>query len=367
MKPDRSNYEIWLIDWLDGNLDSWQIEQLISFLEENPDIKEEADTLAITGLKPDKEKSFKKELVKKTTKDLTPSQIEYLSVACLENDLTPLQGKELEENISQNREHKRIFDLIQKTRLKPIAVSFRYKNKLTRETREKRIIRLTITTLSAAATIAILVLSFITLPRLLVKNNQEMALITHGDTILLKAGTPLVAPRNVPSEIIQANNKEIITAQSDFDTGVSTENENTAIESTPYDSVANPVRVREYLIARTPEISMSVIDFKQPRASLIASNITVSDYPLYDDGRGRISRFIASAFREKVLKVEKYNDSPIKSYEIAEAGIDGLNKLLGWEMALVKTTDEEGQLKSLYFSSKVLRFNSPVKKDEPSL
>jgi len=30
------------------------------------------------------------------------------------------------------------------------------------------------------------------------------------------------------------------------------------------------------------------------------------------------------------------NEDPLTTYEIAEAGVEGLNKLLGWEMALVK-------------------------------
>jgi hypothetical protein len=33
-------------------------------------------------------------------------------------------------------------------------------------------------------------------------------------------------------------------------------------------------------------------------------------------------------------------------------------------MALQKTNDENGDLQSLYFSSKMLKFNAPVKKSE---
>jgi len=43
MQIDRSNYEIWLIDWLDGKLDDPEVEQLQRFLGDNPDIKEEYD------------------------------------------------------------------------------------------------------------------------------------------------------------------------------------------------------------------------------------------------------------------------------------------------------------------------------------
>ena len=39
MKIDRSNYEIWIIDWLDGSLSDSQAEELKLFLNENPDIR----------------------------------------------------------------------------------------------------------------------------------------------------------------------------------------------------------------------------------------------------------------------------------------------------------------------------------------
>jgi hypothetical protein len=34
-------------------------------------------------------------------------------------------------------------------------------------------------------------------------------------------------------------------------------------------------------------------------------------------------------------------------------------------MALDEKKDEKGELKSLYFSSKILKFNAPIKKSEP--
>ena len=52
MQIDRSNYEIWLIDWLDGNLNDIQAEELQLFLAENPDLKEEFDELAMFRLNP---------------------------------------------------------------------------------------------------------------------------------------------------------------------------------------------------------------------------------------------------------------------------------------------------------------------------
>ena len=63
---DRSNYEIWLIDWLDGNLDEARTKQLLAFLDENPDLKEEADSLKLSRIFPDNIKPVKKENLKKS-------------------------------------------------------------------------------------------------------------------------------------------------------------------------------------------------------------------------------------------------------------------------------------------------------------
>jgi len=367
MKPGRSNYEIWLIDWLDGNLDSEQAELLMAFLNENPDLKEEADSLAAARLLPKKDKSFRKDQLKKTTADLSSSQIEYLSVAYLENDLSASQVKELEENLSQNSENKKLFDEIQRIRLKPPAIACKHKNLLMKELPRKKILRLTLTALSAAAAAAILIISFIVLPRFLTTNNEEIVINLPSDTIYLQPGAIIVSPENIIDADRQQLDESNIASRSEI-----TVRESHEINIMPeivvlVDSVILPARTMEYMTAKVPDFSGVEINRELPVVSLVESNIAVRESFDYDYGRGRISRFIASTFREKILKTGEFNDSPIKTYEIAEAGIDGLNKLLGWQMALVKTTGEDGDLKSFYFSSRMLKFNAPVRKPEPSL
>jgi len=130
------------------------------------------------------------------------------------------------------------------------------------------------------------------------------------------------------------------------------------------DSLLRSIVNREIGFTKIPvyaEIDLKVVSVNN---TLIASNSTFTISP-YDDERSKLSRFIAKAFREKILKENTSQDSPLKGYEIAEAGVTGLNKLLGWEMALDKNNDENGELRSVYFSSKILKFNGPVKKTKP--
>ena len=84
-----------------------------------------------------------------------------------------------------------------------------------------------------------------------------------------------------------------------------------------------------------------------------------------ENERSKIGKYLAKTFREKMLKEKTPPDSPLKAYEIAEAGVTGINKLFGWEMALDRKSDENGDLKSVYFSSRIIKFNAPVKKSEP--
>jgi hypothetical protein len=52
MDISRDNYESWFLDYFDGHLDAGQIEMLMSFLEFNPDLKEELESMEMMQVKP---------------------------------------------------------------------------------------------------------------------------------------------------------------------------------------------------------------------------------------------------------------------------------------------------------------------------
>lgn len=363
MKPDRSNYEIWLIDWLDGNLDEARTEQLMAFLDENPDLREEADSLSLPRIVPEDRPSIGKNNLKKSPKDLPLSQIEYLSVAYLENDLSDEQIKDLNKNIAVNPDSRSLFKTIQKTRLTPGDYKFSHKNRLLRKTLAERILRISLVGLSAAAAVTFLVVSFLALPRTLRTENESIAVNTAKDTIVIRSGKALTYKENAAyaEEMpVRSNSPEIAAA----DIPASRDQN---IIYVPENPEVLPGRNTDYFISAVPVLSGLEIDNEIKPATLVASDIKTMDPRNYDPERGRIRRFIASTFREKLLKDKVYDDTPLQPYEIAEASIEGLNKLLGWEMALVRTSDQEGELQSYYFSSRVLKFNAPVKKSNPSL
>ena len=355
MQINRSNYEIWFIDWLDGILNNIQVEKLIQFLKENPDLKEEFDELSSVRLKPTEKTLPNKNHLKKSTENITDSQFELMCIAYAEKDLSSEQCSELKEIVEHDTDKKRIFELFQKTKFTPTPVSYRGKNLLIRRTIGQKALRFAIIGLSAAAVSLFAIIAFISKTNIVRDNYQKTA-----QNIIKPDKSDIVDPSGkITSAVSTQIARQTINrfARSKKTAGPTGGNRNLQIDSLPVIPVRSSIIVEK--VTFSPEI---ILEGNGISGSLISLKPNVAIPSDYDDGQSRFSKFIAKAFREKLLREKTPKDNPLKAYEIAEAGITGLNKLLGWEMALDERKDENGRLKSVYFSSKLLKFNAPVNK-----
>jgi hypothetical protein len=367
MQIDRSNYEIWLIDWIDGNLSDIEVSKLKHFLIANPDLKAEFDELnTLKEVMPFiSNDSFRyKDKLKKTSADLTGSQFEYLCAAYLENDLSDDQKSDFLQSIAHDAEKRRSFELIQKMKLTPPDVSFSEKNKLIRRSLGQRTLRLAIIGLSAAAIVFLVIFNYISSPRQNPEKSDITAFEIHINSPLLK---PLI--QNPSDKLVPVKNSGInkthlnnlaLLSQIDSTVVPDINTLKTVQNDTPVSFSENP----RVILNRIPVSEKVIIEKPLLPGTLISINSKIQSAE-EDDGRPRFGRFLAKAFRQKILKENTTKDSPLKAYEIAEAGVSGLNKLLGWEMALDERKDENGKLKSVYFSSRILKFNAPIKNSEP--
>lgn len=364
MQIDRSNYEIWLIDWLDGNLKDFQIEQLQHFLTENPDLKEESDEVTMFRLNPAGKSFPHKKQLKKTTADLSLSQFEYLSVAYLENDLSADEKSELLESIENDQEKKICFELVQKMRLSPGNLSYKHKSRLIRRTIFQNAIRWSIVGLSAAAIVTLVIITSVSKPHELNIDSNKTVQTVSVDRPVQKQTTGIATnidkedSHNIPDKILRktiiASSLKPCSTIPEIKNNLHAENDSMSQSSVLSRTIIDKINV-------PPSIDLNGESIPN---TLIALNPSAT-VPEYDEGRSKLSRFIARTFREKILKENKAKDSPLKAYELAKAGVSGLDKLLGWEMALDEKKDANGVLKSVYFSSKILKFNAPIKKTEP--
>lgn len=123
MKINRTNYEEFVIGYLDGSLGTVETAELLVFLEQNPDLKEEASDLASISLKPDAEILFnyKDVLVQPADKDaihLNSSNYNHYFVAACEGDLSEVGLKAVESFILSNPGLRSDYELFRLARLK---------------------------------------------------------------------------------------------------------------------------------------------------------------------------------------------------------------------------------------------------------
>jgi hypothetical protein len=126
---NRSNYEVWFIDYADGKLSHEHVAELLLFLEENPDLKNEFGFFEPVELTVDKVEFPFKEDLKKTK----PSKAEFddIAVRFLENDLSAEEKKKYELWIKDFTDLKVAHNLFAHTKLHADKnVIFQNKSKL---------------------------------------------------------------------------------------------------------------------------------------------------------------------------------------------------------------------------------------------
>jgi hypothetical protein len=342
MNISRSNYEIWFTDWLDNNLGPSEMEQLRLFLTENPDLRPEFDELSRLRLYPPMLQMPFRELLKKNASDLPASQFDLLCVAYHENDLSDQQKADIREMIAGDSKREEIFTLSGKIRLSPPNVEFTAKKALMKQTLTLKILRIAAPVLSAAAMLAFALL-------LIKPEKPVIGEIASADPIVINYDS---SQRLRVTASPTTNEKPPVTP-SEPATGIPD------ITPPTIDRVSEVARAE---LSLNPELSLNLTGnsiIALQNVSLPEERTDVAEP--YDD-RNRVQRLLAFKFREKILKEDLPDTSPINGFDIAEAGVNGLNKLFGWEMQLDKSS--HGEPAAINFSSRLVKFSAPVKNSE---
>ncbi len=94
---NESNYEVYIIDYLEGNLDAVQVSELLLFIEQNPDVKSEFEELSSGCILIQREEGIQleKSSLKKPVYHQLKEKYDRLLVAAAEGDLNAEQLDEL--------------------------------------------------------------------------------------------------------------------------------------------------------------------------------------------------------------------------------------------------------------------------------
>ena len=116
----RDNYEIFFLDYLEGTLKPDQVADLILFMEQNPDLKEEFNHLELVYLTPDYTIQFKNKQHLKKNIVVSVSEINHTNyqdyfIADLEGDLSKTDTLTLQKFLAANPILKSDFEAYKKT------------------------------------------------------------------------------------------------------------------------------------------------------------------------------------------------------------------------------------------------------------
>ncbi len=357
MGPDRNNYEIWLIDYLDGNLDRETTDLLLAFLEQNPDVKEECADLSSSRVLPPEAHFRNSKGLKKSSSEMSQQQFELLCVAAAENDLEDDPKAELDEIISSDPEKQFAFALLSRIRLTPPDHKFRYKYKLRKLTFSQKAFRYSLALVSSAAAVVAIIIA-------LVKPATE---IPDIKTTALKSVSPFSSEAAVSNvKIIEKTSPHISQATN----GAFSLNRPPAArkKGAIIDNPAFLASSEDYLVpvAERYKINKIAIIKESLMRSVGDINLAVISITpvnsIYDSEGSGPGKLVEKVLRDKVIRPGSDAKGPVKVFDIADAGIRGLRKLFGWNMSLKKNTDEKGDVRSVSFNSKLISFNAPVKK-----
>jgi len=130
MSIDKNNYEIYLMDYLEGTLSPNEVAEVLLFLEQHADIKQEFEAMQSFALNTD-EVSLGKSALLKSENDFH----QQLLVKEIEGDLSSSEQVVLQKAIKQNPTLLREQQLFALTKSTPdLAVTYKYKNQLLKPT-----------------------------------------------------------------------------------------------------------------------------------------------------------------------------------------------------------------------------------------
>ena len=360
---NRNNYEEIYIDFLDGNLSTSEQEQLFLFLDKNPDLKEETElhdqelVLEAEGVFIDKKHLLKKDQL--LSEASTPNNFNELCIAYLEEDLSASETSEFEEYLKESKKRSKEYEQFKATRIMADeSVVFPDKSVLKKKSyRLKPIYYM----LSAAASILVLLSLFLFLPERGAEISKqpiaEAENINNGAAETGQLNSDNSSPKVIIDKIDPIKNISI---------GNKNELSKVELKATskvtikPKDVLMHAEVTIEKLSPLQVDLATKNEDFQGQLAKATIYNIKLEHEKAEEEALSIVG-FLASSFNKRVLK--KDEKDRIELFDIAQAGVKGINKLTGSNMTLERKYNENGIPDKTEFASKLIAFSTPIKKD----
>lgn len=361
---NRNNYEEYFIDYLDGNLSQTDKQQVFIFLEQNPDLKEELEMFQQEALVPEDVFFEGKQDLKRARLFPSDNHFDELCIASIEGDLTKNEQAVFDHYLGENAEKHQEFLIYTKIKLKANkAIVFSEKNKLKRS-ESKPFTRKLVSIISAAASVAIIVGLYLLLPeKTEYSNNQQISqqIKLEDEAVNIEDNKQSSTSHFKERENTMSSLK---TRENKLLPEINVEEYSIAEISSGQDKKLNPevkgivvpkkLKTVEVKYAYTAEIGIPYL------ADVTLPDIELENRPEQKENYHTLKTFLASTFNKRMLNKEEKDK--IEFFDIAQAGVKGINRLTGSNMKLERKYDQNGNLDKTEFNSRLVAFSAPVKK-----
>lgn len=358
MDINRKNYEAFLLDLVEGRLNAEETQQVRDFLQLNPDCVEGLDQEQYWSLKSELvsfpgKAGLRKEFPSHTS-ELSKSDFGLFSIARLEGDLTREQELEYARMVEGDKNKYQEWLAWKQTKLIGEAIVYEGKGRLKKKPKRSPAM-VWISVVSAAAAVA-LIIALVRIgpgtsepvmpePELtseLEINPQEPSVILSDEPVTLS-----IRKHQEPPELTgKDKDAESVIQQSD-----SAHQEVQEIHE-------QEIKIMPVKVARLQKYPMNIVQ------EGIYDRITPLDLPPVSSMTGTLTW---ARFSQKGLK-QTYKDfideKNLSLLTVASAGIDGINRLTGADLALNISRNDAGEVSGFRFRSNRLKVVAPVEKSE---
>ncbi|HDS08324.1 MAG TPA: hypothetical protein ENO05_11945 [Bacteroides sp.] len=376
MKINRNNYEAFLLDLAEGRLTAEDRRELRDFLLLHPDCAGEMPDLQSWVLEKEEISFPGREALKKHLppegSELTDTNFDLISIARLENDLSPEQLHDHESLVATDELKREEWDAWKKTRLVPPRIVFPGKKNLKKgKGPARRVIWTGI--LSAAAAITLLLVLTRLRPALEEPQPLRQTELRENDPAGEEADGTQAAetiPQRDPGNMQLASEPVILSIKKKPDppelTGVDAgkKNPDGQIGGGPHPSAGSgdtlSLAGRERTLRERVRIAMVERSSPDLVPEAAYDRITPLKLPPGSAHLSNISLDRISSLDLQQLFDDFTEENEISIWTIANSGIRGFNRITGADISLMAQKDEEGDLSGIAFRSRHFSFSRRI-------
>ena len=364
MEINRNNYEAYLLDMVENRLSAKDQQVVRDFLLLNPDLEadlKEANlwTLEKSWIQFPSKDGLKKEFPDASSR-LTEDSFDIFSIARLEGDLTVQQEEDHDSMMAGDENLRSEWIKWQKTRLSAENITFTDRDHLKKSKGlNRRVIWLSV--ISSAAAIALV----ITLLRInFIIPEAELTEQVSSEQTDGSLQPAILQPEPDGNEAAAlADHPATLSIRKFQDppelTGIkkgasdTMEKSDTVQKVSPKQTESRPVRIAvldQYIMEAVDRGHYDQITpIEIPATSIHLTSLSISQLAELD-------------LQEIVQNYAEVND--ISFWNIANAGLKGINRITGGDMSLLASRDSEGDVSGLRFKSKRLSVATPIESSE---